>query len=166
MRFVALGKSMSVLLLDRGPANQVVLADRDEHNASMSERRQLDRVAATGATLATVMTLLYIWLITQTGNGLQVWDFAIRRPPSHAVFLRTHEGIHPWMLILALLLAATALAGYGAWIHSPHRRLALLVAGMILTLFGIRILQFISLIGATIFLAGLLCLVAAVRKRH
>ena len=52
-------------------------------------------------------------------------------------------------------------AGYGAWITSPYRRTTLLLAAVVLALFGSRVVQSIGLIGAPHILAGLVCLVAA-----
>ena len=147
---------------------------RDAHNDVVSDRRRLDRVAATGTTLALLVTVSYIWLMRQPGNRMLVgWAFDTRMPRGYAtystdqgtVFISNH-GIRPWLLILGVLLAATALAGYGAWISSPFRRVALLLAGAVLALIGIRVLQTIALIGAPLFLAGLVCLAAAATRKH
>ena len=139
----------------------------------MNERRRFDRVAATGATLALLTTLTYIWLMRQPGNRmLVVWAFDTRMPRRYQTYSTdqgtvfvSNQGIRPWLLILAALLTATALAGYSAWITSPYRRTALLSAGVVLALIGIRVLQSISPIGAPFFLAGLICLVAAVIRK-
>ena len=165
---------LKVLLLDRRPVDPVVPLGRDAHNLGMSERHRFDRVGATGATLALLVTVSYIWLMRQPGNRMLAgWAFDTPMPRGYAtystdqgtVFL-SNQGIRPWLLILAVLLAATALAGYGAWISSPFRRVALLLAGVVLALIGIRVLQTISLIGAPLFLAGLICLVAAARRQQ
>ena len=156
---------MSALLRDRRTADPAVLVDRDDHNYDMSERRRVDRVAAEGAALALVMTVFYIWLMSQPGYRPLTWDFFARRLKAYQT-LSTDQGIHPWLLILAVLLTATALAGYGARITWPYRRTALLLAGVVLTPIGIRAFLTIRLIEAPIFLAGLLCLVAAARRRH
>ena len=146
----------------------------DVHNEGVSKRRRLDRVAATGATLALLITVTYIWLMRQPGNRMLAgWAFDTPRHRGYqtystdqaTVFLST-QGIRPWLLILAALLTATALAGYGAWVTSPYRRTALLLAGVVLALIGFRVLQSISLIGAPLFLAGLVCLVAATTRKQ
>ena len=147
---------------------------RDAHNAGMGERRRLDRVAATGATLSLLITLTYIWMMRGPGNRMLAgWAFDAPMPRTFqtystdqgTVFSMNH-GIHQWQLILAALLTATALAGYGAWITSPYRRTALLLSGVVLALIGIRVLQSIGLIGAPLILAGLVCLVAAATRKQ
>ena len=147
---------------------------RNEHNDGMNGRGRVDRVAATGATLALLVTLTYIWLMRQEGSR-SLARLAFSAPMSRTfqtystdqgtVFL-SNQGIQPWLLILAALLAATALAGYGTWISSPYRRTALLLSGAVLALIGIRVLQSIGLIGAPLFLAGLVCLAAAATRKH
>ena len=163
-----------MLLLDRRAAHPVVPLALDAHNAGMSERRRLDRVATTGATLALLITLTYIWMMRQEGNrSLAGWAFSTRIPRTFQTYstdqwaaFSINQGIHQWQLILAALLTATALAGYGAWITSPYRRTALLLSGVVLALIGIRVLQSIGLIGAPLFLAGLACLVAAATRKQ
>lgn len=142
-----------------------MLVGRDGHNDGMSKRRRVDRVAAAGAGLALVMTVFYIWLMRQPGYRPLALDFFARRPEASAMFT-TDQGIPPWLLILAVLLTATALAGYGARMTSPYRRTALLSAGMVLALIGIRTLHSIGLTGVPIFLSGLLCLVGAAKRRR
>ena len=147
---------------------------RDAHNDVVSERRRLDRVAATGATLALLITLTYIAMMRQEGNrSLARWTFSTPMPRGFQTYssdqwtaLSINQGIHPWLLNLVVLLAATALAGYGAWITSPYRRTALLLSGAVLALIGIRVLQSIGLIGAPLFLAGLICLIAAATRKQ
>ena len=147
---------------------------RDAHNGDMSERRRLDPVAATGATLALLVTVFYIWLMRQPGSRMLAgWAFDTPMPRGYQTYSTdqgtvfvSNQGIRPWLLILAALLIATAFAGYGTWISSPFRRVALLLAGVVLALIAIRILQSITLIGAPLFLAGLICLAAAAQRRQ
>ena len=163
-----------MLLLDRRTAEPVVPLGRNAHNDSVSQRRRFDQVAAIGATLALLVTVSYIWLMRQPGNRMLVgWAFDTPMPRGYATYSTdqgtvfiSNQGIRPWLLILAVLLAATAFAGYGAWISSPFRHTALLLAGAVLALIGIRVLQSISLIGAPLFLAGLICLVAATTRKQ
>jgi hypothetical protein len=61
----------------------------------------------------------------------------------------------------SLLLIGTILAIYGARYASPYRRTALVLAGLGLTWLGIFALP---QLGAPTIVAGLLCLVAALRR--
>lgn len=101
----------------------------------MSERHRPDLFAIAAASVAVVMAVIYIWLIRQQGDEPLAW-------------------------VLGVLIVGAALAGYGARSTSPHRRTALLAAGLLLT--GLGVLALLS-IGLPIIGAGILCFISAAR---
>ena len=101
----------------------------------MSERHRPDLFAIAAAGVAVVMAVIYIWLIRQQGDEPLAW-------------------------VLGVLLLGAVLAGYGARNTSPHRRTALLSAGLVLTALGV--LAMFS-IGLPIIVAGILCFISAAR---
>ncbi len=103
----------------------------------MSGRRRVDVVAVAGTMLTVMMTVVYIWLMRDQGDQPLAW-------------------------VLGVMLCGAALAGYGARITSPQRRIALLFAGVLLT--GLGVLAILS-IGAPIIAAGVLCLISGARTR-
>ena len=103
----------------------------------MTAGRQLDWLAAVAGALVLPIAAGYVALVRSQGDDAAWW-------------------------FLGLLLTAGALALYAAWLGAPRRHGALLVAGVVLVLLG---LLGIASIGAPILLAGLLCLVAALRDR-
>lgn len=103
----------------------------------MSKHRQVDLVAATAAALILIMTVVYLVVMHQQGNQPLVW-------------------------VLIVLLGGAVLTGYGARIASRHRRVALLWAGMVMTVLGFLA---IFSIGYPLLAAGVLCLVAASRAK-
>ncbi len=104
----------------------------------MSKRRQVDLVAAAGTAIILIMTVIYIWVMRQQGDRPLVW-------------------------VLTVLLGGACLSGYGAMNNSQHRRAALLIAGVLLTILGI--LAILS-IGYPILAAGILCLIAGARAKR
>ena len=136
----------------------------EEHNDGMSQLRRIDRVATAGAGIALIMSVFNILLMRQPGYRPLSWGFIARGSTTYAP-LTTNQGIPPWLVMLTVLVAATALACYGVRIASPYRRTALLLAGVVLTLVGIKTLYSIGFIEALFSLAGLLCLVAAAKRR-
>ncbi len=100
-------------------------------------RARLDLAAVAAAVLAVVNLSVYLMVIRQQDGQPAVWAVAI------------------------LVLGAAA-AGYGSVRNAPYRRAALLSAACGLAALG---LLAILTIGMPILLAGLLCLVAAVRQR-
>jgi len=96
----------------------------------------VDLWAASAAVLTWIMLGVYLALINEQDGNVAVWFVAI------------------------LVLGAVA-AGYGAVTAVPHRRPALVVAGLLLGAAG---LVGIASIGLPVLVAGVLCLVAAVRR--
>jgi hypothetical protein len=85
--FFAIGGSILVLLLVGRAANPVERLGPDAHNDGMSERRRVDRVAATGATLALLITVTYIWLMSQLGNRMLAgWAFDTPMPRGYQTY--------------------------------------------------------------------------------
>lgn len=98
--------------------------------------RRLDGLALTAAVLALAMLLGYL-----------------------EIMRRESDVPAPWFV--AALILGSALAGYGANVGAHHRGPALLLAGLILAVVGM--LAILS-IGFLVLVAGVLCLVAAVRS--
>jgi hypothetical protein len=96
----------------------------------------VDVVAALAAVLALVMAVSYVSIMAEQGDRPAAWFLA------------------------ALVMGATA-AAYGAYRGAPHRRVVLLAAALELSAAGV--LAILS-VGLPILLAGMLCLVAAVRS--
>jgi len=103
----------------------------------MTAGRRVDWLAAAGAGMALSTAAGYVGLMRSEGDAPAWW-------------------------FLSLLLAGGALALYAARLGAARRNGALLVAGAVLVLLG---LLGIASIGAPLLLAGLLCLVAALRER-
>jgi 4-hydroxybenzoate polyprenyltransferase len=99
-------------------------------------RAALDPVAALAAVLGLAMLLVYVVLMRAQGDRPLVW-------------------------VLTALLVASVSAGYGAATGSPHRRAALLGAGLVFVTLGI--LAILS-IGLPILVAGALCLFSVARR--
>ncbi|WP_430791822.1 hypothetical protein [Actinoplanes sp. G11-F43] len=97
----------------------------------------VDPVAAAAATITAVMTVLYLTLLNQEGDGPAAW-------------------------FVTGLAAAGLLAGYGIARATPSRRAALIAAGVLLLALGL--LSLLS-IGLPIIAAGVLALVATTRGR-
>ena len=95
----------------------------------------MDLVAASASLLAVVMLVVYLSILRQEDGEPALWAVA------------------------ALVLGAAA-SGYGAVRRAPRRRPALVAAGLVLLVLGV--LAILS-IGLPIVVAGVLCLVAAVR---
>jgi hypothetical protein len=98
-------------------------------------RRRLDVVPLVAAVLVLATAVLYVGII------------------------RAQSDQPAWWFLTALVLGAGA-AAYGASAAAPHRRTALLVAGLLLVPMGV--LGILS-IGLPVLLAGALCLAAAAR---
>jgi hypothetical protein len=144
----------------------LVLAGAKERDEVMSKGRRIDPVATAGATLTFVTTVNYIWVMTR----VRAQGMALFRPlPRGTSTYLVEQSNRPLVWVLAVLLGTTALSSYGAKITSPYRRTALLLAGAILMVMG----RFAMLsygagftIGVPLFVAGLLCVVAAVWRRR
>ena len=99
-------------------------------------RGRIDLFAAAGCSLAVAMVVVYVAVIRQQGNEPLAW-------------------------VVAVLVVGAAAAGYGAVPASPHRREALLLAGILLAgLGGLAILT----IGLPILVAGGLCFAGFARR--
>lgn len=98
---------------------------------------RIDLGAVTAAVLAVVMLFVYLMVIRQQDGQPAEWAAAI-------------------------LVLGAAGAAYGAFRNAPYRRAALLSAACGLAALG---LLGILTIGLPILVAGVLCLVAAVRQR-
>jgi hypothetical protein len=99
-------------------------------------RLRIDPVAAAASLLALAMVVAYLVVIQQQDGEPALW------------------------VVTALVLGAAA-AGYGAVRAFRHRRLALLLAGVVLVVLGMLA---IFSIGLPILLAGGLCFVAFARR--
>jgi len=142
----------------------MVLAADKEQNDVMRKRRRIDRVAATAAGLTLVTTVIYFFFAK---NQIVDRPFALFKPAPRGVATYSTEHMYRipvWnAAVTTVLLGGTALVIYGARITSPYRRTALLLAGLVLMWLGILA---VSSFGAPIILAGLLCLVAALRPER
>lgn len=98
--------------------------------------RRLDGFALAAALLAAVMAVVYVVVIRGQDEQPLAW-------------------------VLAVLAVGSALTLYASPTSSPHRRPALAVAGVLLTLLG---LLAILTIGLPIVAAGVLALVASARR--
>jgi hypothetical protein len=100
-------------------------------------RSRLDLLAAVPAALAVVMLVVYVDVVHAQGSDPAPW-------------------------VLAVLVLGGVAAAYGAVVRAPHRRVALVVAGVLLL--GLGLLAVLT-IGLPILLAGALCVGAALRGR-
>jgi hypothetical protein len=128
----------------------------------MSMRRRVDLVAVTAAGLILITTVNYLFFSKSLMAG-QGFALLIEVPRGMASYWAAFMNRMPFWNTAAfsILLAGTGLAIYGAILISPYRRIALALAGLILTWLGIVA---ISSLGVPIILAGLLCLAAASRR--
>jgi hypothetical protein len=125
-------------------------------------RRRADLVAVTAASIIFITTVLYL-IFTKS--------LIVNRGPALLTLVPTGitgywaaftNGMPFWNgPVNSLLLIGTILAIYGARYASPYRRTALVLAGLGLTWLGIFALP---QLGAPTIVAGLLCLVAALRR--
>jgi hypothetical protein len=105
----------------------------------MTARQEVgwDRLAVSAVVIAVIMSVLYVWLLGQQGDGPAVW-------------------------FLGGLVTSTLFMAYGASRAAPSRGTALAIAGTALTLLGIAGL---ASIGLPVVVAGVLALIAAARNR-
>ena len=102
----------------------------------VTRRRRPDGLALAAAVLAAVMGVAYVWLMDAQGDVPRSW-------------------------YLALLLAGTILAGYGAVLGSPGRPVSLVLSAVVLLAAGALAL---ASIGLPILVAGTLAVVASLRS--
>jgi hypothetical protein len=124
----------------------------------------LDRLAVVGALLAFVTTLNYTWSSSRFGNEAS-WLFKTT-PRGVAYF--TNERLRPVFWALDVLVAGIVLASYGSRLDIPYGRTVLSVAGVVLMVMGKLALASgfaVFSIGIPLVIAGLLCLVAAIRRK-
>jgi hypothetical protein len=98
-------------------------------------RRRPDGLALAAALLAAVMGVAYAWLMNVQGDAPRAW-------------------------YLALLLAGALLAGYGAVLDTPGRRVALALSAVVLLTAGALAL---ASIGLPVLAAGGLAVLAGLR---
>ena len=129
----------------------------------MTIQRRADLVAVTAASLIFITTVVYLIftksLIVNRGSALLTLV-----PTGIAGYWAAFiNGMPFWNgPVTSLLLTGTILAIYGARYASPYRRTALVLAGLGLTWLGIIV---IPQLGAPTIVAGLLCLVASLRRK-
>ena len=131
----------------------------------MTKRLQIDFLAAVGAALAFATTVLYSWKTSQVFSPMGLFRPFAR---GEAMFL-SEQANRPVLWVLALLLGGTGLASYGARTHSRYPRTALLLAALVLLVMaGLAIFPYDAVysIGVPLFASGLLCLVAAARRKQ
>jgi hypothetical protein len=143
-----------------------LLLTNEEQNDSVTIRRRADLVAVTAALLILVTTILYSWKTSRP--GAQPMGLFRPFPRGETMYLR-EQANRPLLWVLVVLLGGIVLASYGARFASPYRRTALLLSGVVLLVMGwLAIFPYDSVhsVGVPLFVSGLLCLVAAVRRRR
>jgi hypothetical protein len=143
----------------------VTRAADQEQTDEMSKPRRVDSVAVAGAILTSVTTVYYIWLSSQLGGAAE-WMF--KSVPTGGTVFFSNRATRPVAWVVPMLAVAIGLASYGAGINSQYRRTALLLAGGILFVMGwLALLSGFAVltIGLPLVAAGLLCVVATLRRR-
>jgi hypothetical protein len=131
----------------------------------MKSHRRFDRVAVVGALLAFVTTLNYVWSSSQLGGEA---SRLFKTTPIGVAYL-TNERLRPVYWACAVLVVGISLANYGSRLEFPYRRTALWFAGAVLIVMGkVALASGMATfsIGIPLVVAGLVCIVAAIRNRR
>ena len=131
----------------------------------MKKNRRFDRVAVVGTLLAFVTTLNYVWSNGRvTGGTSQLFKTIPRGGAAYS----SDQANHPMYWAWAVLVVGITLANYGSRLEFRYRRTALLLAAAVLIVMGKLALasgMATFSIGIPLVVAGLICLVAAIRSR-